>query len=319
MQEKKTTRVPYLITIILWELYTVITLLIPPNLEAMARYHITPESLHFIQLSIIIPTLFMWLILTYAVTKLYQYTKHLKGSAEERGYTLIGFGLQTFFVQAIVGAFVSLAFQYADQAGILESLGGKQITTIVQNYMNVLFSIVAYTFFFYGSRKLLAILPAINITQGKKRMMSVLLSLGVIAFSVAYMVLVFSNPYRNTSPSKDIISPYSLPDSLILFSIVIPYLIAWSFGVFSMKNILLFRTYVAGIVYRQALRNFVLGISLIIALTLVLQLIIQFTTFWSAATLNAILVFIYVIYFVVLVGYLLVASGAKSLSKMEEI
>lgn len=145
------------------------------------------------------------------------------------------------------------------------------------------------------------------------------LVIGFVVFALLYTWFVFQNRYRTVSDNPLIQPVYYLSDSLIATTIIVPYVVAWLLGSLAASNILSYSHHAPGSIYRLFLKRFAIGSVLVISLSAFLQVISQFSEFWATLGLGSILILIYVILLVLLVGYGLIASGARRLARIEEV
>ena len=154
--------------------------------------------------------------------------------------------------------------------------------------------------------------------EGQKRLETAVIA-PFILFSVFYAILVLQSPYRTVSDNPLIVPTYFLSDALIVTTVILPYVITWLYGLLAVLNIWLFGQGVKGKLYRDALRPFIIGFTIVILLSVFLQVIKLFSGFFSTLGLGTLLVIVYVLVAVIAAGNLLIADGAKRLKEFEAV
>ena len=126
------------------------------------------------------------------------------------------------------------------------------------------------------------------------------------------LIELFQNNFKITPT-------FALSDLLIVSTIALPIILSWGMGLFAIREIMDYNKLVAGSVYRQFLQMFVWGFSLIIVLTILLQLITQFTNYWAELGDAVMFVAVYAINSILIIGYYTIAKAAKDLSSIENL
>lgn len=305
-------RTTYFAVTALWTVLTVISIN-RGSTQATERYNISDSQLMLIQIAVSLPLLFIWLAVTYAFLNFHKYSLNLKGSGDYKGFKYIAYGLGVTLIGLILSSILSNV-----QAAIVEvdeSTLTRDNLIIVRNYLSAAVAVLTYWFLLRGSIYLQGALKSKS--HWKNSAKTLLLPMAVIA--AGYLYLIFSNPNR-TTPVNDSVAPtYALNDLAILLTIALPYLVAWFFGLLTILNIRRYRKDAPGIIYKLLFGKFAVGISLVIALSIILQLISQFAEYWAQLGIGGILLIISVIYFVLIYAYLAVAQGARQLNKIEEV
>jgi hypothetical protein len=136
---------------------------------------------------------------------------------------------------------------------------------------------------------------------------------GFAAFSIGFVLaFTLAVPDSPTRTSMDII-----PRGLLLTTQIMPYLAAWFMGILAGVNIAKFAANVKGVLYRRALRNVVLGIWGVVVFSVILQaltLASRYLLNWSVA---GVILLVYALMAFYSFGFILINSGAKSLTRLE--
>jgi hypothetical protein len=136
---------------------------------------------------------------------------------------------------------------------------------------------------------------------------------------VVYVIVIHGYNYRNNTPDPGKYSSFYLPDGMIFFSLALPYLIGWALGIKSALNIWSYMRDVKGTIYKAALRRLVVGLLLVLAFAVIIQLFVAFSTYFAKSGLAALLLIVYLLILFYSFGYLIIASGTKNLNKIEKV
>lgn len=273
------------------------------------RYNTTEAQLRLIQVVISLPMLFIYLAIGFAVVGFVVYTNRIKGSKEHKGYSSLTKGLVLalgyFFVTAVFNVIRSRYQPGEDQSNFI----------IVRNYTGLLINLFIYGYFWQASKQLVSTLKEKSGLAKNIRWAQVL----ILAFTAIYAYLVFQNPNR-TNASSDLIQPtFALPDILIVFTIILPYLLTWLMAAMAVVNFSFYAKNVSGIIFKQVFRDLARGFAFITGLAISLQIIGQFSEFWASTGLGSILLIIALIFFALVFAYLQFGLAARKLDKIETV
>lgn len=289
--------------------------LLPKNTEALKQYKLTASNLHIIQISLSLPTLFIWCAILFAALSFYRYSRQIAGSKESPAYRYIGYGLTYMFVGSIVGSFInSIRAILSENANDPQQV--KTHFVIIANYIAVASALGLYYYLFKGGKTLLGTAIKGRIHPSKY---SILVVVPFLVVAISYLFLIFDNPNRRMSTNPKIVPSFGLPDALILLTVALPYLLSWFLGFIALASLYRYQAATAGVFYKQLFKKLVNGMTMVIALTIALQVISQFATFFVDKNLSFILQFIAVIYIIIIVGLVLVARAARQLNKIETL
>ncbi len=296
-------------TVILWLIYVSLSLLVPAK-AAIDRYHLSLVELNLLRATVLIPYLLFWLAATFALVRFRIYSKIVYGSPESRGFNKITLALWALLLVIVLPPLLNLIPAY-----VPNSLSVQKVATIATNYVTVILYLFAFWQLWLASRNLIKTLESAEGNKGFRSVLFVILA--VLAF--LYFWVVFHNPYRTVSPNILIKPTYSLPDAMIILTILIPYLLVWLFGVFTITDLYFYAKRVNGVVYKKAFINAANGLIAIIILSVSVQFLSQLSSFFSNASLKVILIIVYLILFAIAAGYLFIARGARQLTDIEKV
>lgn len=294
--------------VLLSALFLLLVLGLPANTTAMRDYQLSSAQYHILLLIVVIPIVASWFAAFYGYTRIRQYAQSLKKSSDSGAFHHLADGNAWIAWGLPVPAILTITLNtLADAHPNL-----KPTAIIITNYINLLIPLVAFTLISAGSRDL-ASRASIRVSLASSRsIMVVFASLGVL-----FCYLTFRNFDLTTVSSSH--NPYFLPIWLVVASITIPYLYAWLAGLLAAYEIAALGKQAKGLLYSKALRLFALGLIAVIASSIALQYVNSGISRTGHLSLNSRLLTTYLIRVVAVVGYLLMADGARSLRKIEEV
>lgn len=276
--------------------------------EGAARYNTSELFIRGIQVFISLPLLFIYLSVAFAAVTFLIYTSRITNTKEHKGYKLLTTGLFLTLASYLVSGILGI---------IQQKLTGDAINhfIIARNAVTIILGLITYGVFYQGSRYLLTTLKS---NQGLGKLTATVLT--ILSFvGVGYVALVFQNPYRTTSATELIKPTYALPDTLILTTVILPYILTWMLASLAVTNLLYYSKNVGGLIFKSLFNDLALGFGIVISLTIVMQFLGQFSDFWSTTGLQGILVFIFGIFLALVVGYILVGKAARKLDRIETV
>lgn len=272
-------------------------------------YNLSVLQLRVLQISLVIPIILIWTASVYGASRFRRYAELIKGTADGKGLRLISQGLLLLAFGTIVSSLVGTLQAYAREGGWLPAF------VIIRNYLNIVLPLAAYWLMLKGSTLLVTLSKA----EASASKLGLKLHVPYVLLASLYVYLVFQDPKRLQPVTETGTATYYLPDWLILFTIIVPYLVAWGFGIAAALNVRSYLDSVKGVIYKQALSKLSQGLAAVVVFSILIQLLSAVGTVFQDWGLGAILVLIYVIVALWAVGYIFIAQGAKKLSKIEEV
>lgn len=282
--------------------YTAIVLLPAPNKETLHRYHLSPTGLRLLDLTIIIPEAIIWFIAFYGYQKLHVYSQGIKQESEGKHINKLSLGLFFLSIGSPITAIISgiLAIIALHHPGFTAS------STIINNYVNVVFPLIAFICISIGARGLSDVaktrprLPLIN-----------LVILLVIILGVVFCSLIVLD-------HKELRGIYHMSPQLVMLTLAVPYMYIWFLGLQSSAELLEYSRKLVGVVYRKAWNMFIAGLVAIISVSILLQYLTTLSTWLTSLSLNWVLVLLYTLLILLSGAYIVVALGVKKLTAIEE-
>jgi hypothetical protein len=273
------------------------------------RFNLTPAKTHLLQLTIYLPIVLVWWIAVFGAERFKNYTRRIKEHKDGRGLNKISTGLIILVVSIILGGLFGVLRPWALQNGWLAAF------TNINNHLSVVGPLIAYGFIYAGSVDLKK-LPKKHPTDYKR---TVILLLFLALIAAWYIVQLVGYEYLETTPNPARYSSFYMSTPLVLLTIALPYLVGWGLGIKAALNLAEYRRQVKGLIYREMLLRLVIGTLVVIGFYFAVQLLVAFSTFFARAGLGAILLVVYLLILSYAVGFLMIASGARKLSRIEEV
>ncbi len=287
-------------------LYTFLSLTAPITSN---KYDLGTTSIRLLQLSLVTIIIFIYFIAFYGAIRFKNYALSIIKSHDGAALNQISNGL----IVLATGVLVSSLFSSL-RTRFIES--GQSVTfTHINQFLTIAFPLVAYYLMFMGARELVKLAQVFQTRYSL--VIATILSISVLGCVFTYGLL--KNPYSRSTPNPAEHNSYYLNDTGLLVFIVLPSLLIWTFGSLSVISINWYAQNVKGVLYRDALKRLTFGLSAVITLGIIFSLLGTAASILSNLSLKGVLAFIYVILILYSTGYIIIASGAKKLARIEEI
>lgn len=300
---------PFFALFIVWVVYVLLSFL-APEAESVNRYGLTLAQANLLRVTILLPLLFIWGTALSSILRFRRYTAQVDDSAEAEGFRKITRGLWMLLLVLLLPGFIGVISTYYP-----ESFEVKKASVITRNYLTIALYLAGFWYFWKASTDLV---KSIGLKTQKARSKAVL-GVGLLGLVTAYAWFIFQNPFRTVSLDPTVIPTYFLSDPVIFFTIIIPYAIIWLLGSLAVINIWFYAREVPGVIYRDTFTWVAYGLTLTVVLLISLQFLSQANASLSHAALEVVLIIIYLLLFAIAASYLLIAKGARKLSKIEEV
>lgn len=275
----------------------------PPNPATLNHLHINVPEYHLAIILLLAPYIATAGAAFFASLKLWDYSIHLQGTPEGSAYRKLAEGIAVM----AWGFMLPLALRI-----IVESLTGTypirtDLPHILVSYVTLVVPLAGFSLIGSGAHKLADIIKTHISLAGGRRFAILLIILGV-SFTYCAMSAYCADE-----------SPYDVSLTLLIATIVIPYLYIWVVGLLGAYELLLYARETRGLLYKQALRWLAVGIAVVIIGSIALQ----FTTnLWTNDTRTSIAgIFIPAYGFIIIqaVGYGCIVRGSYKLNRIEEV
>jgi hypothetical protein len=228
-----------------------LTLMAPID-QAEHRYHIGKLSLYFLELTIVIPLVLVWLSAAYGSLRLKADATRIMSSSDGKALALIAQGLLVL----VSGLVVTTILQSVTP--LLRGTGLIPAWTVIGNILEALWPLAAFWLIYQGSQGLMRMVK----TPSRWRRGWLMIALAPIVAAYAWMLL--HHPYRAGSPDPGTIAAYYMPDIGLIVFLVLPYALTWYLGLVAALQVRHYRRHAPGVIYRRSLVGLVWGMVAVI-------------------------------------------------------
>lgn len=300
------TRLYVLAFIVLVQLYVIFTFATPPNPETLARYDLTVSQARLLNLTVIVPLVLIWLTALYGFVNLKQYADRVAGTKEGKAFKFLSYGLLVLVFSLPINSFTSAIVRHV-------SSGNPDLQmplTVIRNHLVLLFALTAFWILVVGARALAKTLVSKSFPYIPRGFTT-----GLIILAVIYTWLITAKPLNQGIDERS----YYLPTGLLIFTLVIPYLLAWKAGLLTTYYLYSYHKKVKGVIFKGAFKDLAIGIGLVVVVVILIQLITTTAGQLTRLNLTPLLGIVYGLLIMYAVGFGLVARGAKKLKKIEDL
>lgn len=289
--------------VLLIVIYAGFTLLVTPARASLTHYHITTGAVRALSLTVLLPQIAIWLAALYGYQRIRAYSRLVQQTEDGDQVSKLADGLLAIAVGQPLMATVNRVFSMMARS----HHSFAPVASIVNSYGSLLYVLIAFVLISQAARGLSEIVkerPTFLATQ--------LLALLIIGVGVLYSYLI-SNSHNNVRDT------FHLPLWAVLSTIVVPYIFIWFNGLLAAYEIRLYSANVPGVVYRKIWNYVAIGVATIIGSSIVLQYVTTLSRSLRNMSLGWLLLIIYCLLGLIALGFILVALGAKRLSRIEEV
>lgn len=283
--------------------YAIVSLFIPLNHDTRATYELSMVQAHAVSLIAAIPLFVIWFAAFYCYGRLQRYADTVRDSREGKAFRNIADGVTLLSWGLVIESFASLLLgALADHTSAMVAAAA-----IIQNYVTLVFPVVAFLLIGTGTQRLLALKRA---RLGHVGMRLLILLSASIAAIYSYLILHLMDHGQI----------YHLPVILLLVTVVIPYLFAWFSGLLAAFEMLVHARGTHGLLYKRGLDRLAGGLIVLIITSIVMQYINSaLLSNLGAVSIGTVLVVDYLLLMGIAIGYILMISGIRRLQRIEEI
>lgn len=288
--------------------YVILMLLAPKAPQSSdSPIHLTPLQTVLLQLSIVVPYLVAWLAGARGALGFKQCGETVPDEEGGAGFRAFGVGVAVLVGGGLLSSLVGTFAPY-----FRPNTSGAIALVIANNYLYVLTNLLSTLFLFRGATHL------VKRADDRAHERDDLIMAGILGVIIAalYLPLVFSNPARQASSLPSTAATYYLPDALILLTLAVPYLVAWTLGFLTALRISRYAPPERDSNQKKAVRKFVNGLWMMIFSSILLQLLVSIgTARLLSLGIGAILGLVYVFLMLQIVGYAMISIGSKRLCR----
>ena len=289
-------------------IYFLLIALLPANTVVMETYNLTSDQYRVLFFLVQLPYLIIWFLAFYGYAKLQQYSNSINKSPEAGDFRQITKGVRYLAFGMPLVSLVAIALNSI----AVSNPRFNPSVVIAINYLSLVVPLLAYTTIRKATHGLVERAKIKYSIGGTRSIMFILILIGV-----AYSYFTFRMLNLDSLGASD--NPYYLPAWLMITTIIIPYLYAWFSGLLAAYEMVLYSRQVPGVLYRQSMKLLSLGVVGIIAGGVGLQYLRTVMPRTGHITINDRLVWSYVFYVVLAIGFSLLIIGAIRMKKIEDV
>jgi hypothetical protein len=268
----------------------------------LGRYHLHPDRFRLLYFTIIVPVLVVWFALFYGYHKLRTHGRLIRQNRDGRQVTRLANGLFVLAIGLPLGAIISAVLKLIARS----HHGFTGAATIIPNYIDVLYALVAFIFITRGTRGLYVLShyrPTYSIGHT------------IVVIDVVLGVIFCDLIAR---AHRSLIVSYHMTYSWVILTLAIPYMYTWFLGLLATAEMYAYSKQVAGDIYRKGWYHLAIGLGIIIAIDILIQYLSTLTSWLIGLSLLRILSLLYVLLLLFAMGFIVVALGSKELMKIEQ-
>lgn len=274
------------------------------------RYGLNEAQLRTINFMLALPFILIWAIAYRGYRRLSEYTQTIKGERDGFALSAITNGI------CILALWLPL---YIIMNNLVKSMYDANpalapLLVQVENYANVVVLGIGFVLLFIGGRRLKTLIPFPRITQRMRAVIAVVAGLFAL-----YVPLVFNDPSLRIAVAGLQTASYYQPDWLIFASLVMPRIVTWLLGVWTVITIYMYAKQIGGDIYRRSLSGLAYGLGTVIASIIAIAYIQSVSVQLVGASLGMVLLIIFALLVLLAIGFVLIAHGAKNLQRIEEV
>jgi hypothetical protein len=299
----------YLLLAGLTVVYLALVFVTPIDQAVLDKYHLSLLSAQLLNMAILLPLVAIWTIAFYGFITIKRYAALIKSDDDGQGFQLLGHGLAVLGIGMVLSSIATAIINLITRQNLHLIPRG----VIITNYITVLIAFASYWYMYRGSRKLVGVATRNKDDFPYARLFGAL----YFIFGVIFAHAAVTNPQRSAPATVLAHGIYYLPNWLLLTTVIVPLIASWYIGMLAVSNIEHYRRRVNGVIYRSQLKFVALGISIIIIVSVGVQILTLFSKNTSEYSLSALLLLIFALLAVIASGFIMVAVGAKRLIQLE--
>jgi len=285
-------------------IYIILGFTLPSDPTVLAKHELTQTSARLLNLTIVVPISIIYLVALYGYIRFDDYSRAIRKTKEGPHYANISNGLCILALSLPLGALMNslvayFKFQYVD----LYPIG-----LVGQTYINLALLLSGIIMAAKGAEGLYG-----TVSKNTRLKLTHTSIITIILFSSMYIWLVTSQ-----SPEASSEYVFLIPEWLVVFTLAVPYLFAWTLGGKTTYLLYKYKQKVRGKIFKSSFDSLYKGFGLVIVISITVRLLITLSAQFNRLNLTPLLAFIYVLVFMYAVGYGLLARGARKLKRIEE-
>lgn len=295
----------YALVVIVWLAYMALLLIGPNGSGSIFEFGLSTTNL--VRISFAIPVLVIWLIATRAVIGFKGYAHLLRETDEGQGFKYIADGLLLLLFYLMMILFFGRLAPYFYGTALLYPV------VFIKNHAPVFTLLLSCFYLVKGSGDLLR---HMNLRVPDRRLGY---TWGAYFVFTAIYVSIFFNLSNDPASLSRQIPVFAVSHNVLLFSMVLPSLVAWILGIMACVNLSTLASKTKGIIYREALRHLVTGLYASILFAILVEILVFNSVYLEHIGITSVLIILYAFIVVYGTGYALIDRGARRLALIEVV
>jgi hypothetical protein len=288
---------------ILLAITCLLMIVVPGDPASLRSLHINEQVYRLLVVTILLPYAIIWFSAFYGYDQVAKYSRSLVSTIEGKAFNKVSVGLGVIAWGLVLQVTLSLIFN----AITVADPSFETARAVINGYMSLVIAMVGFIYIENGTYELAHIVRARN----SRTIFRLLIVFGAV-LGALFQRIVFMNQSAGGSP-------YHLPAWPLIFTIIIPYIFTWVIAAVSVYELNVYAAKVKGLLYKQALQFLANGLSVVIILSVTIQFINAGSTPRSNTSLGTLLLLEYLLLAAIALGFVLIATGAKRLKRIEEV
>ncbi len=292
------------IFLVLMAVYIILAFSLPTDPQVLARYNIDQDRARLLNLTVVGPLSLIYFAALYGFVRVKEYAKSIQETKEGPHFNNVANGLAVLGFSLPINSIMSSMVSYTRHAHP-ELMAEISIT---RQYLTLVLAGIAIVLLDRGARGLLGTLKRIP----KETLSNYKIILAVSLSSIYTWLLVT----QSQDPAAEL--AHYLPIGILIATVAIPYVLIWYLGAGAAIRLYTYQINVKGVIYKRAVGLLAKGVAVIVLISVFLQFFYTIAGLLNRLNLSPLLAVIYFLIALYLIGYGLVARGAKTLKHMEE-
>lgn len=289
-------------------LYLFLNIFFDPDARIAERFQFQQGNIKLLSYTVSVPQTIIWVVAFYGFIKIREYSNSIGDTVDGEGFSRISKGLGILSFGLPLDSLIATLFGYylADNPQNKDEL----------DFLNLFFfTLITFIFSYYTFKgsKVLA-----NLAKEKENLYRNIFS-GIAFFGlIISLVVIYINPngLTETVNGEERYTSIGLLLATLRGGI---QLFGWYMGIMTAVFMSEYGLYVRGIIYKNALKFVVWGLTLIVSSNIVIRILSTFEVDLEGRSLFFIVISINSVLTLLMIGYGFVAYGAKKLKKIEDI
>ncbi len=294
-------------------LYALFVFSTPVDQAVLTKYHLSLSQVRILDVLIIIPLCIIWFLAFYGFSAFDLYARLIRRDKDGDAFHNIARGIMIL----AIGSAATTIFNAAAGLYTHSHLESMRYQVIAGNYLTMLVTVASFYFIYKGAVRLCKITKKQRVASSGP----LVFNLGYIAFAAVYtyVFVVHLPAAKNVPLTATSHAAYYTPNWVLIPTFLVSYLLAWYLGGLSVYLLYFYTRHIGGRLYSSVLRYLSTGVAVVVAGSVIFQILTVFTGQLQNLSTASLLILIYLLLAIIAAGYVPIAIGAKKLAKIETV